>query len=455
MRIYLDHNATTPLDPLVADRMAQTLRDTWGNASSIHHFGQQAKAALDAARSAVAALIGGDASEVVFTAGGTESDNVAIRGAAEATEPSGRKHLVTSGIEHEAVLNTMKALARRGWRVTIVPVDASGIVSIDRMREAITADTALVSVMHANNEIGTIQPIAEIAAIAHDRGALFHTDAVQSAGKMPIDVRALGVDLLTIAAHKFYGPKGAGALWVKRGVRLIARSPAANRNAAAAREPKTLRQLSAWASPPKSRRARWPTEGPRAWRTARSPGRGHRSRVSGTERNGAAHPRVPNTTNISVDRVEAESLLIGLDLAGIAVSSGSACSSGTLEPSHVLKAMGLPHARTLGSIRFSLGAANTDADVDRVLEVLPPLVEKLRSLTTWGRGSKKAAQKHGITEAQNRCGWFLFRGSSWFRDSCFVLLASVPYFENHAHSRSHVRRRGFVRGRGPARRAGS
>src|SRR6478752_7074943 len=222
MRIYLDNNATTALDPLVIDRMGRAMRDVWGNASSVHHFGQQAKAALDEARGQVAALIGADAAEIVFTAGGTESDNIAIRGAAEALEPTGRKHLVTSAIEHEAVLNTMKALAKRGWRITTVPVDASGIVAVDRLRDALADDTALVSVMHANNEIGTIQPIAELAAIAHERGALFHTDAVQSAGKIAINVKALGVDLLTIAGHKFYGPKGTGALWLKRGVRLIA-----------------------------------------------------------------------------------------------------------------------------------------------------------------------------------------------------------------------------------------
>src|SRR5690349_11777846 len=213
MRIYLDHNATTPLDPAVVDRMTQAMREVWGNASSVHHFGQQAKAALDEARGSVATLIGAESSDIIFTAGGTESDNLAIRGAAEALEPTGRKHLITSAIEHEAVLNTMKSLARRGWRVTLVPVDASGIVSIDRMHEAITDDTALVSVMHANNEIGTIQPIADIASLAHERGALMHTDAVQSAGKIAVDVRQLGVDMLTIAGHKFYGPKGTGALW--------------------------------------------------------------------------------------------------------------------------------------------------------------------------------------------------------------------------------------------------
>ena len=384
MRVYLDHNATTPLDPTVADRVAQAMRDVWGNASSVHHFGQQAKGALDLARGSVAALIGGDASEIVFTAGGTESDNLAIRGAAEALEPSGRKHLVTSAIEHEAVLNTMKALARRGWRVTIVPVDASGIVSIDRMREAITDDTALVSVMHANNEIGTIQPIAEIAAAAHERGALLHTDAVQSAGKIPIDVRALGVDMLTIAGHKLYGPKGTGALWMKRGVRLVSPITGGKQERSRRAGTENVPALVGLGVAAELAQQKMAAEAPRLSALRDRLEAGVLSKVSNTERNGAAAPRVPNTTNISIDRVEAESLLIGLDLAGIAVSSGSACSSGSLEPSHVLKAMGLPHPRTLGSIRFSLGTANTQADVDRVIEALPPIVEKLRSLTTVG-----------------------------------------------------------------------
>ena len=384
MRVYLDHNATTPLDPTVADRVAQAMRDVWGNASSVHHFGQQAKGALDIARGAVAGLIGGDASEIVFTAGGTESDNLAIRGAAEALEPSGRRHLVTGAIEHEAVLNTMKALARRGWRVTIVPVDASGIVSIDRMREAITDDTALVSVMHANNEIGTIQPIAEIAAAAHERGALFHTDAVQSAGKIPIDVRALGVDMLTIAGHKLYGPKGTGALWMRRGVRLVSPITGGKQERSRRAGTENVPALVGLGVAAELAQQKMAVEAPRLSALRDRLEAGVLSKVSNTERNGAAAPRVPNTTNISIDRVEAESLLIGLDLAGIAVSSGSACSSGSLEPSHVLKAMGLPHPRTLGSIRFSLGTANTQADVDRVIEALPPIVEKLRSLTTVG-----------------------------------------------------------------------
>src|SRR5436189_7167 len=273
MRVYFDYNATTPLAPDVVEAVSAATRDLYGNASSVHHFGQQAKAALDEARGQVAALIGADASEIVFTAGGTESDNIAIRGAADALEPSGRKHLVTSAIEHEAVLNTMKALARRGWIVTTIPVDESGIVSVDRVREAITDRTALVSVMHANNEIGTVQPIAETEN---------------------------------------------GAALVAFGV-----------GAAVPRQKMT-------------------TEGPRLAALRDRLEAGVLGSISGSSRNGAASPRVPNTTNISIERIESESVLIGLDLAGIAVSSGSACSSGTLEPSHVLKAMGLSHLRTLG-----------------------------------------------------------------------------------------------------------
>ena len=383
-RVYFDHNATTPVAPEVADRMDQATRELWGNASSVHHFGQQAKAALDDARMEVAALVGGDASEVVWTAGGTEADNFAIRGIAEALEATGRKHLIASAIEHEAVLNTCKALGRRGWRITLLPVESSGVVAADALREAITDDTALVSVMHANNEIGTVQPIAELAVIAHEHGALMHTDAVQSAGKLHLDVKALHVDLLSISGHKFYGPKGTGALWIRRGVRLMpfVTGGRQERNRRAGTEP--VPALIGLGVACHLARTKLTTEQPRLRALRDRLEQELLAAVPGAVRNGAAEPRVPNTANVSFERVESESLLIGLDLEGIAVSSGSACSSGTLEPSHVLKAMGLPHQRTLSSVRFSLGAANTDADVDRLIKVLPPLVEKLRSLSAVG-----------------------------------------------------------------------
>jgi cysteine desulfurase len=380
-RIYLDHNATTPLHPAVVDRMAATLREEFGNPSSVHHFGQKAKAVVDEARSAVAALIGADPSEVVFTSGGTESDNYAIRGLAEALEATGRRHLIASAIEHEAVLNTLKALARRGWTVTLLPVDQSGVVAPEALSAALTDGTALVSIMHANNEIGTIQPIAELARLAHERGALFHTDAVQSAGKLALDVKALGVDLLSISAHKFNGPKGIGAIWIRRGLRMlpIMTGGKHERNRRAGTE--NVAGIVGMGVAAQIARTKMTDEAPRLAALRDRLEAGILRAVPGTQVNGAREPRVPNTTNISFDRIEAESLLIALDLEGIAVSTGSACSSGTLEPSHVLKAMGFPAHRTQNSIRFSLGAGNTEADVDRVIAVLPAVVEKLRNLT--------------------------------------------------------------------------
>jgi len=381
MRVYFDYNATTPLAPDVTEAVVRATRDVFGNASSVHHFGQQAKAAMDDARSAVAALVNGDPSEIVFTSGGTESDNFAIRGAADALEPTGRRHLIASAVEHEAVLNTLRSLARKGWRTTLLPVDHTGIVSADRLRDAITADTAVVSVMQANNEIGTIQPIAELAAIAHEHGALMHTDAVQSAGKIPVDVRALGVDLLSLSAHKFNGPKGAGVLWIKRGTRMqpIVTGGKHERNRRAGTE--NVPAIAGLGVAAHLAAGKLSSEGARIAALRDRLEAGILGGVAGTAVNGAVDARVPNTTNISFERVEAESLLIALDLEGIAVSTGSACSSGTLEPSHVLRAMGLPTHRTQSSLRFSLGMFSTQEEVDRVVEVLPRLVEKLRGLT--------------------------------------------------------------------------
>lgn len=380
MRIYLDHNATTPVDPLVLDAMTHALAEDFGNPSSVHHFGQRAKAHLDEARAAVASLIGAEPSEIVFTSGGTEADNFAIRGAAEALESTGRRHLITSGIEHEAVINTFKALARRGWSTTLLPMDATGIVAPDALREALTDKTALVSLMHANNEIGTVQPVASLAAIAHERGAVFHTDAVQSAGKIPVDVRALGVDLLSIAAHKFYGPKGTGALWIRRGTRLFPLLTGGRHERSRRAGTENVPGILGMGVAAELARKKLVDEGIRLAALRNRLEQQILTTVGRTAVNGAREPRVPNTTNISFDRVEAESLLIALDLDGVAVSTGSACSSGTLEPSHVLRAMGLPVHRTQNSIRFSLGAVNTEEQIDRVAGLLPRVVEKLRSL---------------------------------------------------------------------------
>ncbi len=381
MRIYLDHNATTPVHPAVIDAMTAVLRDEFGNPSSVHHFGQRTKALVDAARSTVAALVGGDPTEIVFTGGGTESDNFAIRGVAEALEVTGRRHLVATSIEHEAVLNTFKALARRGWRTTLLPVDQSGVLSPDTLREALSNDTAIVSVMHANNEVGTIQPLAALAEIAKRNGALFHTDAVQSAGKIPVDVKALGVDLLSLSAHKMNGPKGVGALWLRRGVRLVPVLTGGRHERGRRAGTENVPGIVGCGVAAKLAVEKMGAEAARLTALRDRLEREVLRLVPGTAINGGDSPRVPNTTNISFERTEAESLLIALDLEGIAVSTGSACSSGTLEPSHVLKAMGFPTHRTQNSLRFSFGLGNTDADVDRVLAVLPGVVEKLRNLT--------------------------------------------------------------------------
>ena len=381
MRVYFDHNATTPVDPAVADVMVRILRDEFGNASSVHRFGQQAKAILDEARTAVSTLIGAEPSEIVFTSGGTESDNAALRGAAEALEPTGRRHLIASAIEHEAVLVTLKALARRGWRTTLLPVGETGIVMPEALEAAITDDTAIVSVMHANNELGTIQPVAELARIAHTRGALFHTDAVQSVAKIPVDVRGLGADLLSLSAHKFNGPKGAGALWVKRGVRLLPILTGGKHERTRRAGTENVPGIAGLGIAARLGKEKVQQASARVAALRDRLEEQILSAIPGTVVNGAREPRVPNTTNISFDRIEAESLLIALDLEGIAVSTGAACSSGTLEPSHVLRAMGLPTHRAQNSIRFSLGPQNTDREIDYLMEKLPRAVEKLRSLT--------------------------------------------------------------------------
>jgi cysteine desulfurase len=381
VRIYLDHNATSPVRPEVADTVVRVLREEPGNASSVHAFGQRAKAILDDARIRVATLLDADPSEVVFTSGGTEADNAAIRGAAEALEPSGRKRLIASSIEHEAVLETLRSLERRGWTTSLLPLNETGVLDPAVLEAALTDDTALVSVMHANNEVGTIQPIAELAALARARGALFHTDAVQSVGKIAVSVRSLGVDLLSLSGHKFGAPKGTGALWVRRQVRLQPYQTGGRqeRNRRAGTE--NVPGLAGLGVAARLAADKLDRTGPAIAALRDRLEDGILAAVPGTRINGTRDQRVPNTTNISFDGLESDSLLIALDLEGVAVSTGSACSSGTLEPSHVLKAMGLPSTRTRSSLRFSLGPDSTATEVDFVIGVLPALVAKLRTLT--------------------------------------------------------------------------
>lgn len=380
MRIYLDFNATAPLVPAAAEAVAHHLEHTFGNPSSVHSFGQQAKAVVDQARSAVATVLDADPVEVVFTGGGTEANNLAVRGALLALESVGRRHVVTTAIEHEAILNTVRAFEQRGWTVTYLPVGETGVVSPADLESAIRPDTALVSVMHANNEIGTIQPVPELAAIARAHRVLFHTDAVQSAGKIPVSVKTLGVDLLSVSAHKFGGPKGAGALWIRRGLRLVPALTGGKQERGRRAGTENVPALAGMGVAARSAGAKV------------AEGLGHlaglRDRleeailasVPRTSVNGDRTRRVPNTTNISFDGTEAESLLIALDLEGVAVSTGSACSSGSLEPSHVLRAMGASAARGRNSLRFSLGPTTTVEEVDFVVGILPRLVGRLRSL---------------------------------------------------------------------------
>ena len=380
MRIYLDHNATTPVDPSAVAVVTNALREQFGNASSVHAFGQAAKTIVDDARAAVAGLIGAGPQEIVFTSGGTESDNLAIRGVAEALLPAKRRHLIATSIEHEAVLYTLTALAKRDWITTLLPVGGSGVVDPQALDAVITSDTALVSVMHANNEIGTIQPLAELSAIAHRHGALFHTDAVQSVGKLKVDVADLDVDLLSLSAHKCYGPKGVGALWVRRGSRLVPTITGGKqeRNRRAGTE--NVPGIAGLGAAARLALQKTETEAARIAALRDLLEAGILDRVSGTLVNGDPTRRISNTTNISFDRVEAESLLIALDLEGIAVSTGSACSSGSLQPSHVLRAMGFSPHRAQNSIRFSLGSGNTADEIDRVIDVLPNVVDKLRNV---------------------------------------------------------------------------
>ena len=379
-RHYFDHNATTPVAPEVLEAMVPCFAQTYGNASSIHFFGQQAKQLLEQARRRVATLLNARPNEIVFTSGGTEAANLAILGAVRSSSRE-RRHVITTTIEHPCVHDACRQLEKEDVEVTYVRVGSDGVVSPDDVRAALKPHTVLVSVMHANNEIGTIQPVREIAAIAREAGALMHSDGVQSTGKVSVDVRDLGVDLFSMSAHKIYGPKGAGALYARKGARL--RSIVFGGHQERERRPGTENVAGAvglGAAADLARRE-MPAESQRLDALRGRLERGLIERVPFSGVNGANAPRVPNTANVYFDFLEGEAMVIALDLKGMAVSTGAACSSGSLEPSHVLTAIGLDAGRARGSIRFSLGRQNTEEQVDSLLEAVEAAAGHLRRLS--------------------------------------------------------------------------
>lgn len=375
--IYLDHNATTPLHPAVWDAMRPFLTEVFGNPSSLHSEGLQARDAVEEARARVARLLGAGPEEVVFTSSGTEADNLAILGSIRARPHQGR-HIITSQIEHPAVLGACGALEAQGFHITRLPVGSEGLIDPDDLGRALTDDTRLVTLMHANNELGTIQPIRACAALAHARGALVHTDAVQSLGKVPTLVDELGIDLLSLSGHKIHGPKGIGALYLRRGLALapiVTGGPQERGLRGGTEHVAAIVGLGVAAERAGARMAQEMTQ-VAALRDRLE--RGIVASIPDVRVNGVAGARLPTTTNVSFKGVDGQSLIVALDLRGVAASTGSACSSGSLEPSHVLLAMGLPDEWLRGAVRFSLGTGNTSAEVDTVLRLLPPMVARLR-----------------------------------------------------------------------------
>jgi len=384
--IYMDHNATTPLREEVLEAMLPYLREEFGNASSLHSFGIQVRRATESAREKVAVALGAQPREIVFTGCGTESDNQAIKGVAFANRSKG-DHIITSHIEHKAVLQTCQYLEKQGFRVTYLPVDECGVVNPDDVAQAITRRTVLVSVMFANNEVGTIQPIAEIAAVCREKGVYFHTDAVQAVGKLPVDVGQLGLNLLSLSAHMFYGPKGVGALYVRRDVKVDPLLHGGHQEWGQRAATENVAGIVGLGKALELRLGEMEAEAARLTTLRERLYEGIAARIDHVYLNGHPSERLPNTLSLCFDYIEGEAIIMGLDLAGVAVSSGSACTSASLEPSHVLLAMGVHPAVAQGSIRFSLGKGNTDKDVDHVLETLPPIVERLRAMSMFSSQS--------------------------------------------------------------------
>jgi cysteine desulfurase len=385
-RVYLDHSATTPVDPRVVEAMLPFLTERFGNPSSVHFYGQEARAAVDRARREVAALISARPNEVVFLSGGTEANNLAVRGVAEAAAERGR-HVITSSIEHSSVRGICDALEHRGWEITRLPVYDDGVVRVEDVRAAIRPDTVLVTVMLANNEVGTIQPIAEIGAIVRELRASghkhlhLHTDAVQAAGGMKVDVDELGCDLLSMSAHKLYAPKGVGALYVRRGMRLMPQNVGGHQERERRGGTEAVAFIVAFGEAARLARLELDERIEHVRRLRDAFESGVEGRISDVVFNGDRARRLPNVSNISFRFIEGEGLLINLDMQGVAVSTGSACSSGSLEPSPVIRALGRDDELARGSIRFSLGKDTTGEEIAYVLEVLPRAVETLRRLS--------------------------------------------------------------------------
>ena len=379
-RIYLDHAATTPAHPQVVKAMLPYFTEAFGNPSSIHSYGQEAKGVIEEAREKIATLIGADSKEVVFTGGGTEADNFALKGIAYANERKG-DHIITTSIEHPAAIEACKFLKRRGFNITYLPVDGYGLVDPQDVKKVITHKTVLISVMHANNEVGTIEPISEIGKIAKETEVYFHTDAVQTVGHIPVNVDELGVDMLSVSAHKLYGPKGVGVLYIRKGTRLVSLIHGGEQEQKRRAGTQNVPAIVGFGKAVELARQEMAKETERLTYLRDRLVEGLLERIDHIRLNGHPTKRLPNNVNVSIDFVEGESMLLNLDLEAICASTGSACSSSSLEPSHVLLALGLAHEQAHGSLRFTLGRESTEEDIERVLEVLPGIVAKLRAMS--------------------------------------------------------------------------